>query len=59
NDSLDLNLKSEDYDSVGGAIIGILDRLPEEGEEVVIDNVRLVVDQVDKNRIDKVHLYVN
>lgn len=59
NDFLDLNLKSEDYDSVGGAIIGILDRLPEEGEEVVIDNVRLIVDKVDKNRIDKVHLYVN
>lgn len=58
NDMLDLHLESEDYDSVGGVIIGLLDHLPEEGEDVVIDTVRLVVDQVDKNRIDKVHLYI-
>lgn len=58
NDRLELNLESEDYDSVGGVIIGMLDHLPEEGEDVVIDNVRLVVDKVDKNRIDKVHLYI-
>lgn len=58
NDRLDLKLESEDYDSVGGAIIGLLDHLPEEGEDVVIDNVRLVVEQVDKNRIEKVHLYI-
>lgn len=58
NDRLELNLQSEDYDSVGGVIIEMLDHLPEEGEDVVIDNVRLVVDKVDKNRIDKVHLYI-
>lgn len=58
NDFLDLNLESDDYDSVGGVIIGMLDHLPEEGEDVVIDNVRLVVEKVDKNRIDKVHLYI-
>lgn len=58
NDCLDLHLESEDYDSVGGVIIGLLDHLPDEGEDVVIDNVRLVVEQVDKNRIDKVHLYI-
>ncbi len=32
NDQLDLELESEDYDSIGGLIIGQLDRLPEEGE---------------------------
>lgn len=58
NDFLDLNLESDDYDSVGGVIIGMLDHLPEEGEDVVINNVRLVVEKVDKNRIDKVHLYI-
>ena len=58
NDRLELKLESEDYDSVGGVIIGMLDHLPEEGEDVVIDNVRLVVDKVEKNRIDKVHVYI-
>ena len=33
NDQLGLDLESEDYDSIGGFIIGLLDHLPEEGEE--------------------------
>ena len=57
NDRLELKLESEDYDSVGGLVIGLLDHLPEEGEDVVFDNVRLVVDRVEKNRIDRIHLY--
>lgn len=58
NDMLDLNLESEDYDSIGGLIIGQLEHLPEQGEEVHYENLRLIVDQVEKNRIDKVHLYI-
>lgn len=58
NDQLDLELESEDYDSVGGLIIGQLDRLPEEGEEVICDGIRLVVESLDKNRIDRVHMYI-
>ena len=34
NDRLGLELESEDYDSIGGLVIGLLDHLPEEGEEV-------------------------
>lgn len=58
NDQLDLELESEDYDSIGGLIIGQLDRLPEEGESVICDGIRLVVDRLDKNRIDRVHMYL-
>ena len=58
NDRLELRLESEDYDSVGGLVIGLLDHLPEEGEDVVFDNVRLVVDRVEKNRIDRIHMYI-
>ena len=58
NDILDLELSSEDYDSVGGLVIDRLEHLPSQGEEVVCGNVRLVVERVEKNRIDKVHLYI-
>ena len=59
NDSLDLHLESEDYDSVGGFIIERLDRLPEENDEVTTeDGIRMVVEKLDKNRIEKVHLYL-
>ena len=58
NDQLGLKLESEDYDSIGGFIIGLLDHLPEEGEEVTFDNLKFVVEKVDRNRIESVHLYI-
>ena len=41
---------------MGGLIIGLLDHLPEEGEEVADDGIRFVVTKVDKNRIDRVKI---
>ncbi|MCI9164076.1 MAG: HlyC/CorC family transporter [Lachnospiraceae bacterium] len=58
NSWLDLKLESEDYDSIGGLVIGLLDHLPEAGEEVSHEGLRLVVDSVEKNRIEKIHLYI-
>ena len=59
NDRVELNLESEDYDSLGGYIIEKLDRLPDEKDEIVVENgIRIVVDSLDKNRIEKVHIYL-
>ncbi len=53
NDRLDLDLTSEEYDSVGGFIIEHLDRLPEIGDGVTTeDGIHLVVEKLDKNRIE-------
>ena len=53
------NLESEDYDSLGGFIIEKLDRLPKAGDSVVTeDGIRMVVEKLDKNRIETVHLYL-
>ena len=59
NEALGTKLESEDYDSVGGYIIEQLDCLPREGESVTLeDGMRLVVDILDKNRIELVHLWL-
>ena len=59
NDRLDLNLSSEEYDSLGGFIIEYLDRLPEKGDSMTTeDGIRMVVETLDKNRIESVHLYL-
>ena len=59
NDRLELNLESEEYDSLGGFIIEHLDRLPELGDSVTTsDGIRLIVESLDKNRIEKVHVYL-
>ena len=60
NDRLHTELASEDYDSLGGLIIEYLDdRLPEKGDEVITDDgIRLVVESLDKNRVESVHVYL-
>ena len=58
NSWLNLKLESEDYDSIGGLVIGLLEHLPEMGEEVSHEGLRLVVERVEKNRIEKIHLYI-
>lgn len=58
NDYLGLELESEDYDSIGGLVIGLLDHLPDAGEEVTYDGIHLVVETVDKNRIDRIRMYL-
>lgn len=55
NDALGTSFDSEDYDSIGGIIIEQLDRLPEDGESVVLtDGTVLKVQGIDQNRIIKV-----
>ena len=56
NERLGLKLESEDYDSIGGLVIGLLDHLPEEGESVEYENLRFVVEHVEKNRIEKIRI---
>ena len=59
NERLGTELSSEDYGSLGGFIIEHLDRLPELNDEVVTeDGIRLVVETLDKNRIESVHVYL-
>ena len=59
NETLGIHLESEDYDSIGGYIIEQLDCLPKEGQSVTLENgIRLVVDHLDKNRIELVHIWL-
>lgn len=59
NEMIHVCLESEDYDSIGGFIIEQLDSLPTHGQSVTLPNgIRLVVDELDKNRIESVHLWL-
>lgn len=56
-ESLDLNFTSDDYDTIGGYLIGLLDHLPEKNEIIITDDdVLLRVEQMDKNRIEKIYI---
>ncbi|MDD6037174.1 MAG: hemolysin family protein [Lachnospiraceae bacterium] len=59
NDILGLSLASDDYDSIAGHVIFLLDHLPSEGETLTDKGVTYTVEKVDKNRIDKIHIKID
>ncbi len=59
NEILELGLKSQDYDSIAGHVIHLLEHLPEEGETVTEKECTYRVVSMDKNRIDKLILTIN
>lgn len=59
NEMLELDLESEDYDSIAGHVIHLLDHLPTEGESVTDKACTYKVLAMDKNRIDKVLLTID
>ncbi len=59
SDALHISFESEDYDSIGGYLIGLLDHIPKLRESVVAPNgVFLQVSMKDKNRIKKIYMKV-
>lgn len=58
-DSIGIRLESENYDSLGGYVIELLDHLPAEGETVKKDGITLKVVSMDKNRIDRVAIIID
>lgn len=57
NDMLGTRLESEDYDSIGGYILGELGRMPKEGEKIETDSATFIIESLDKNRIEKIRIY--
>ena len=58
-DGIGVKLESEDYDSLGGYVIELLDHLPSVGETVKKDGITLKVVSMDKNRIDRVAIMID
>lgn len=59
NDALDLDFESDDYDTIGGYCLQLLDHLPEENETIFTeDDVVIKIKEVDKNRIEKIYIRV-
>ena len=57
-EQLGINLESEEFDSIGGFIIGYLKRIPEENEIIEVEDVKFKVESIDKNRINKIRIFV-
>lgn len=58
DDVIGLKLESEEYDSIAGHVINLLEHFPEEGEEAEDEQAFYRVLSCDGNRIDKVEIEV-
>ncbi|MBQ9511708.1 MAG: HlyC/CorC family transporter [Lachnospiraceae bacterium] len=59
NDALHTAMDSEDYDSIGGLIIEKLERIPEVGDAITLENgILLTVRNASRNRVDKVLIQI-
>jgi CBS domain containing-hemolysin-like protein len=52
-------IESDDWDTVGGYIFSTLGRLPEKGEELRHENLRLTVQSVIERRVDRVEIEIS
>ena len=59
NDAIGTRLFSDNYDSVGGLVIELLDRLPDVGDAVVQKETSIRVTSVNRNRVERVELYID
>ena len=59
NDSLGSDLQSEDFDTIGGLVLGQLGRAPETGDEVSLDGHTLRVAETDGPRVARVVIRAN
>ena len=59
NDELEVAFESDDYDTIGGYCLQLLDHLPEENETLFTeDGCVLKIMEVDKNRIERIYIRV-
>ncbi|MFQ5974990.1 MAG: hemolysin family protein [Candidatus Hydrothermarchaeales archaeon] len=56
NDVLGIKLPEDDFESIGGLILSMLERIPTEGEEIRLDNIHIIVEKMEGNRILKVKI---
>lgn len=60
NEYLHKDIESGEFDSIGGYIIGYLNRLPIEGEEIELNSfIRVKVLSLDKNRIAAIRMMID
>lgn len=57
NDMLNINIESE-FETIGGYIIEKMGRLPQNGEILEFENVKFKIENIGKNRIKRLRVYV-
>jgi putative hemolysin len=57
NEMLGVKIESEDFDTIGGFVTGLFGRLPEAGEQIEFNNMKFIVEHVQRYRIEKLRIF--
>ncbi len=58
NDMIGTNFESEDFDSIGGYVVGVIGRFPEKGETIEEKDVKFIIEETGRNRIEKIRILI-
>lgn len=58
NEECGTSFESEEFESIGGLVLGAVGGVPEINQKVVIDNGLFVIEKIEKNRIETLRLTV-
>lgn len=56
NNLIGTHIESDDFDTIAGFVIGIIDRIPEIGEMIEYENIQFFIESIDRNRIEKIRI---
>ena len=56
NEVTNSEISSDDFDSIGGFILGELGRFPEDGEVIEYEHIKFTIESTEGNKIDKIRI---
>lgn len=59
NEMIGTNIESEDFDSIGGYVIGVIGGFPKNGQTIECGDIEFIIEDIDKNRIKKLKIITN
>ncbi|MDR1773968.1 MAG: hemolysin family protein [Clostridioides sp.] len=57
NELIGTEIESDEFDSIGGFIMGYVGNIPEENQTIEFENIKFCIESLDKNRIKKIRIY--
>lgn len=56
NDQIGTHLESEEFDTIAGYVIGLNNKIPELGETIEYENIKFIIEEIDRNKIQKIRI---
>ncbi|HLR21995.1 MAG TPA: hemolysin family protein [Tissierellaceae bacterium] len=58
NKLIGTHIESEDFDTIAGFVIGLIDKIPEIGEVIEYENIKFIIESINRNRIKKIRIII-